>query len=52
MNPGQVNTYAFKFTGASGQPESLIVSNVLVVNQQDGRLPTPGSEEEYTISLK
>ncbi|MFV2047068.1 hypothetical protein KDJ21_007350 [Metabacillus litoralis] len=52
LQAGTTKSYTFKFTEASGEPQELIVSNVLVVDQQGGMLPKPGSNEEFTISLK
>lgn len=52
IGAGQEKIYSFKFANAAGTPNNLVISNVLLVNQHDGRLPTPGSDEEFTISLK
>ncbi|MGM8212260.1 hypothetical protein ACLIBH_05610 [Virgibacillus sp. W0430] len=49
--PNAHEVYTFKFKQIDGTPESLVVNNVLLVDGLDGSLPTPGSEETFTIPL-
>ncbi|AOV08772.1 hypothetical protein [Sporosarcina ureilytica] len=50
--PGQMKIYLFKFPNATGQPIELKIENVLLVDQQDGKLPKPDKGDEFTIPLQ
>lgn len=52
LDAGETKNYAFKFKNSTGELKELIIKNVNLVNNHNGKLPTPGKDESFTIPLK